>query len=67
MEGDIEFSGRPDQVTLLVYLPNKGYICVKMMATHRVFVFVSFFFLSSVIKFDKKFANSAQRSQSPNS
>ena len=32
-----------------------------------VFVFVSFIFLSSVIKFDKKCANSTQRSQSPNS
>ena len=32
-----------------------------------VFVFVSFLFLSSVIRFDKKCANSTQRSQSPNS
>ena len=32
-----------------------------------VFVFVSFLFLSSVIKFDKKCANSTQRSQSPHS
>ena len=31
------------------------------------FVFVSFLFLSSVIKFDKKCANSTQRSQSCNS
>ena len=37
---------------------NKGYICVKMMARHRGFVFVRFFVLSSVIKFDKKCANS---------
>ena len=34
---------------------------------YRVFVFVSFLFRSSVIKFDKKCANSTQRSQSPNS
>ena len=39
----------------------------QMMARYRVFVFVSFLFLSSVIKFDKKCANSTQRSQSPNS
>ena len=31
------------------------------------FCFVSFLFLSSVIKFDKKCASSTQRSQSPNS
>ena len=31
------------------------------------FYFVSFLFLSSVIKFDKKCANSTQRSQLPNS
>ena len=40
-------------------------ICVKMMARYRfLFLLVCFFFLSSVIKFDKKCANSTQRSQS---
>ena len=39
----------------------------QMMARYKVFVFVSFLFLSSVIKFDKKCANSTQRLQSPNS
>ena len=33
----------------------------QMMARYRAFVFVSFLFLSSVIKFDKKCANSTQR------
>ena len=37
------------------------------MLRYRVFVFVSFLFLSIVINFDKKCANSTQRSQSPNS
>ena len=37
------------------------------MLRYRVFVFVGFLFLSSVINFDKKCANSTQRSQSPNS
>ena len=36
-----------------------------MMLRYRVFVFVNF--LSIVINFDKKCANSTQRSQSPNS
>ena len=61
IESDIEFSMRRDQFTLHVYSPNKGYICVKMMARHQVFVFVGlFFFLSfeSVLKIDKKCANS---------
>ena len=39
----------------------------QMMPRYRVFVFVSFLFLSIVINFDKKCANSTQRSQSPNS
>ena len=39
----------------------------EMTARYRVFDFVSFLFLSSVIKFDKICANSTQRSQSPNS
>ena len=39
----------------------------QTMARYRLFVFVSFLFLSSVIKFDKKCADSTQRSQSPNS
>ena len=38
-----------------------------MMSRYRDFVFVSFLFLSIVINFDKKCANSTQRSQSPNS
>ena len=67
IEGDIEFSERHDQVNQLhVYSRNKGYICVKMMARHRVFVNVSFFilflcfFFSIVLKIDKKCANSTQ-------
>ena len=55
----IEFSGRSDQVTVKP-------LC-QMMPRYRVFVFVSFLFLSIVINFDKKCANSTQRSQSPNS
>ena len=39
----------------------------QMMARYEVFVFVSFLFLSSAVKFDKKCANSTQRSQKPNS
>ena len=39
----------------------------QMMPRYRVFVFVSFLFLSIVINLDKKCANSTQRSQSPNS
>ena len=56
IESDIEFSGRRDQVTV-------KHLC-QMMARYRVLVFVSFLLLSSVIKFDKKCANSTQRSQS---
>ena len=67
IESDIEFSRHRDQVTLHVYSRNKGYIFVNMMVRHRVFVFVSFFFLSSVLKIDEKCANSTQTSQSPNS
>ena len=64
IESDIEFSRRRDQVTFRVYSPNKGYICVKMMARHGVFDFVSL--LSFFVKFDKQCANSTQGSQSPN-
>ena len=39
IESDIKFSGHRDQVTLHVYSRNKGYICVKMMARHRILVF----------------------------
>ena len=46
IESNIEFSVRRDQVPLLVYSRNKGYIFVKMMAKYRVFVFVSLFFVS---------------------
>ena len=67
IESDIIVSGRRDQVTSHVYSRNKGYICVKMMARLRVFAFVGSFFLSSVLKIDKKCANSTQRSQQPNS
>ena len=67
----IEFSGCSDQVTALFYRSMFTRETVKqlcqMMARYRVFVFVSFLFLSIVIKFDKKCANSTQRSQSPNS
>ena len=51
IESDIEFNRI--QVTSHVYSRNKGYICVKMMARHWVFVFVFvglFYFLSSVFK-----------------
>ena len=63
IESDIKFSGCRDQVTAVTAVKH---LC-QMMARYRVFVFVSFLFLSSVIKFEKKFANSTQRSQSPNS
>ena len=67
IKSDNDFSGRHDQVIVRVYklVKKRIYICVKMMARHRVFVFVSlsfYFFISSVIKFDKKCANSTQRS-----
>ena len=68
IESDIKFSGCRDQVTSGVYSRNQGYICVKVMARHLVFVFDSLvFFLSSVIMFDKRCANSTQRSQLPKS
>ena len=67
----IEFSGCSDQVTALFYRGMFTRETVKqlcqMMPGYRVFVFVSFLFLSIVINFDKKCANSTQRSQSPNS
>ena len=50
IKSDVEFSGRHDQVTLCVYsqkIKDTMYICVKMMARQRFFVFVSsvlFFF-----------------------
>ena len=62
IESDIEFSRRRDQVTaacLHAKQSNDGKI--------QGFCFVSFLYLSSVIKFDKKCANSTQKSQSPNS
>ena len=67
IESDMEFSGRRDQVTLCVYSRSKG--CQNDGKTPGCFVFVSlvFFLLSSVIKFDKKCANSTQRSLFPNS
>ena len=46
IESDIEFSGHREQVTLHVYSRDKRYICVKMMASNRVFVFVSLVFFS---------------------
>ena len=50
-----------------VYSRNSEAPVCQMMPRYRFFVFVSFLFLSSFIKFDKKCANSTQRSQSPNS
>ena len=41
IESHIEFSGRRYHITLRVYSRNKGYICLKMMARHRVIVFVN--------------------------
>ena len=64
IESDNKFSGCRDQVTTACLLVEQGSIC-QMMARYQVFV--SFLFLSSVIKFDKKCANSTERSQSPNS
>ena len=66
IENDIEFSGRHDQVTAACLLSTMKHLC-QMMARYRVFVFFRFLFLSSVIKFDNKCANSTQRSQSLNS
>ena len=50
IESHVEFSGRRDHITLRVYSRNKGYICVKMMARHRVIVFLNliYFFLLNV-------------------
>ena len=67
----IEFSGRSDQVTALFYRgmftrETVKHLC-QMMPSYRVFVFAAFLFLSIVINFDKKCANSTQRSQSLNS
>ena len=66
IESDIEFSGHRDQVTAACLLGKQWSICVKWWQDSEFF-FVSLLFLSSVIKFDKKCANSTQRSQSPNS
>ena len=48
IESEIEFSGRRFHVTLRVYSRNKGHICVKMMASHRILVFLVWFFLFQV-------------------
>ena len=48
IESDFEFSGRRFQVTLPIYSRNKGYICVKMMARHRVFVLLAWLFFFQV-------------------
>ena len=50
IKSHIEFSGRLDHITLRVYSRNKGYICVKMMARHRVIVFLNliYFFILNV-------------------
>ena len=52
IESDIDFS------------ETKDTFCEKMTARRRVFVLFCFFFLSIVTKFDKKCANSTQRSLS---
>ena len=69
IKSDIDFSGHLWSSYLACSLTTRETkdASVSMMARHQVFVFVSFFFLSSVIKFDKKCANSTQRSPSSNS
>ena len=66
IESDIGFSGRRDKLPRRVYSLNNE-ASVSNDGKIQGFVFVSFLFLSSVIKFDKKCANSTQRSQSRNS
>ena len=59
---------RPPGIKLPCVLLTTGCVCGKMTARHGIVILlVSFFFLSSVIKVDKKCANSTQRSQSSNS
>ena len=65
MESYIGFRGRRDEVSAVCLFAKQCQIII--WHRYRVFVFVSSLFLSSVIKFDKKCANSTQRSQSPNS
>ena len=61
-----------DSAGAVMKLPRRVYLrnseaSVSNDGKIQGFVFVSFLFLSSVIKFDKKCANSKERSQSRNS
>ena len=68
IESDIEFSGHRDQACDRGVFTRETVFKTSVSNDGKIpgFVFVSFLFFSRVIKFDKKCANSTQRSQWPN-